>query len=115
MSRSSPARRRSALARVAEIRDRLRAFERLCSGSLLRRTKVCGKPECRCAHDPAARQGRTTSGGRMKSGRLVHRVVSPAQAALLRDAIANYRSLRRLLRAWENETVKLIEAETDDT
>ena len=51
----------------------------------------------------------------MKSGRLVHRVVSPAQAALLRDAIANYRSLRRLLRAWENETVKLIEAETDDT
>ena len=27
---------------------------------------------------------------------------------------SGYRSLRRLLRAWENETVKLIEAETDD-
>jgi len=42
-------------------------------------------------------------------------MVSPAQAALLRKAIANYRRLRRLLRAWENETVKLIEAEADDS
>ena len=47
----------------------------------------------------------------MQGGRLVHRMVSPAQAALLREAIANYRTVRRLLRAWENETVKLIEAE----
>ena len=114
-SRSSPARRRAARERIAEIRDRLRSFERVCSGSLLRRTKVCGKPNCRCADDPAARHGPYYEWGRMKSGRLVHRVVSPAQAALLREAIANYRSLRRLLRTWENETVKLIEAETDDT
>lgn len=51
----------------------------------------------------------------MKGGRLVHRMVSPAQAALLREAIANYRMLRRLLRAWENETVKLIETDTADS
>jgi hypothetical protein len=29
--------------------------------------------------------------------------------------LANYLVLRRLLRAWENETVKLIEAEADDS
>ncbi len=51
----------------------------------------------------------------MKGGRLVHRVVSPAQAALLREAITNYRTLRRLLRTWENETVKLIEAQADES
>jgi hypothetical protein len=113
-SRSSEARRRAALARITEIRDRIRTFDRLCSGSLLRRTKVCGKPECRCADDPAARHGPYYEWGRMKGGRLVHRVVSPAQAALLREAIANYRTLRRLLRTWENETVTLIEAEADD-
>jgi hypothetical protein len=50
----------------------------------------------------------------MKGGRLVHRMVFPAQAALLREGIANYRMLRRLLRTWEAETIKLIEAETDD-
>jgi hypothetical protein len=112
--RPSDVRRRAALARIAQIHDRIRAIERLCSGTLLRRTKVCGKPACRCAHDPTARHGPYYEWGRMKGGRLVHRMVSPSQAALLREAIANYRLLRRLLRAWETETVKLIEAETDD-
>jgi hypothetical protein len=41
-------------------------------------------------------------------------MVSPAQAALLREAIGNYRTLRRLLRAWETDTVTLIEADTED-
>jgi hypothetical protein len=112
--RSSDARRRAALERIARIRDRIRTIERLCSGTLLRRTKGCGKPGCRCAQDPAARHGPYYEWGHMKGGRLVHRMVSPAQAALLREAIANYRTLRRLLRAWENETVKLIKAEADD-
>ena len=89
-------------------------MERLCSGTLLRRTKVCGKPQCRCAQDRQARHGPYYEWGRMKGGRLVHRMVSPAQSALLRAAIANYRTLRRLLRAWENETVTLIEADAAD-
>jgi len=113
--RPSDARRRAALARIAQIRTRIRTIERLCSGTLLRRTKVCGKSECRCAEDPTARHGPYYEWGRMKGGRLVHRMVSPAQAARLREAIANYRRLRRLLRAWENETVKLIEAEANDS
>ena len=113
--RPSDARRHAALVRIAQIRDRIQTIERLCSGTLLRRTKVCGKSECRCAHDPAARHGPYYEWGRMKEGRLVHRMVSPAQAALLREAIANYRTLRRLLRAWETETVKLIDAEADDS
>jgi hypothetical protein len=112
--RPSDARRRAALKRIAQIRDRIRTLERVCSGSLLRRTKVCGKPECRCARDRTARHGPYYEWGRMKDGRLVHRMVSPAQAALLREAIANYRMLRRLLRTWEAETLKLIEAEAND-
>jgi hypothetical protein len=113
--RRSDARRGAALERIAQIRDRIRMIEPLCSGSLLRRTKVCGKAECRCAKDPAARHGPYYEWGRMQRGRLVHRMVSPAQAILLREAIANYRTLRRLLRTWENETMKLIEAEVDDS
>jgi hypothetical protein len=113
-ARSSDARRRAARERIAQLRERIQAIDRLCSGSLLRRTKVCGKAGCRCAEDPTARHGPYYEWGRMKGGRLVHRMVSPAQAALLREAIANYRMLRRLLRTWEAETIKLIEAETDD-
>ena len=29
----------------------------LCSGTLLRRMKMCGKPGCRCSEDPDARHG----------------------------------------------------------
>jgi hypothetical protein len=108
------ARRRAALARIAQIRDRIQTFERLASGTLLKRTKLCGKPACRCAHNPSARHGPYYEWGRMQGGRLVHRMVSPAQADLLREAIGNYRTLRRLLRVWENETTKLIEADTED-
>src|SRR5215471_8833510 len=96
--------------RIARIRAALDAMEYLCSGTLLRRTKVCGKPGCRCAQDPSARHGPYYEWGHLKGGKLVHRVVSPEQAALLRLAIANYRQARKLLRAWEKETERLIDA-----
>jgi hypothetical protein len=43
--------------------------------------------------------------------KLIHRRLSAEQAALLRPAIANYRKLKKLLRAWEAETERLIDAE----
>jgi len=49
----------------------------------------------------------------MPHGKLVHRVVSPAQAGILRRAIANYRTLRRPLRAWDAETVKIRDTENE--
>lgn len=47
----------------------------------------------------------------MRAGKLVHRQVSPKQAAALREAIANYRKAKQLLRDWEIETERLIDAE----
>jgi hypothetical protein len=49
----------------------------------------------------------------MKGGKLVHRLVSAEQANLLLQAIATYRRLRKLLRSWENETERLIDAQAD--
>jgi hypothetical protein len=97
--------------RIARVREAIQAVDYLCSGTLLRRTKLCGKPGCRCAQDPAARHGPYYEWGHMQGGKLVHRMVSARQAALLRAAIKNYRKVRRLLRAWETETERIIEAE----
>ena len=47
----------------------------------------------------------------MKGGKLVHRMVTPEQAALLRRAIANYRKAKKLMKAWENETERLFDNE----
>ena len=100
-----------ALQRIARIRESLGEIDYLCSGSLLVRTKICGKPGCRCAQDPQARHGPYYEWGHMKGGRLVHRTVSTQQAAILRLAIENYRKVKKLLRSWEVETERLIDAE----
>ena len=101
--------------RIERIRRALGGIEYLCSGTLLKRTKVCGKPGCRCATDPSARHGPYHEWGHMRGGKLVHRSVTAEQAALLEQAIANYRNARKLMQAWEDETEKLIEAEAPRT
>lgn len=97
--------------RIGRIRATIARIDYLCSGTLLKHLTRCGKPGCRCAHDPAARHGPYYDWGHMQGGRLIHRRLSAQQAALLRPAIANYRKLKKLLRAWEAETERLIDAE----
>lgn len=99
--------------RIAQLRAELAEMQYVCSGTLLERMKTCGSPTCRCARDPAARHGPYYEWGHMKAGKLVHRLVSAEQASLLRRAIANYRRLKKLLRSWEGETERLIDAEAD--
>jgi len=101
-----------ARARIEAIRAELAALDLVCSGTLLKRMKTCGSPSCRCAQDTAARHGPYYEWGHMHAGKLVHRLVSPAQAQRLRGAIADYRKLKKLLRAWEAESERLIDATT---
>jgi hypothetical protein len=116
MSKITPPRRAErARERIAQIRQELSAIELLCSGTLLKRMKTCGSPSCRCAHDPSARHGPYYEWGHMHAGKLVHRVVSAQQAEVLRQAIANYRRLKKLLRGWETETERLIDAAASHT
>ena len=46
----------------------------------------------------------------MQGGKLVHRYVSPEQAELLQQAIANYRSAQKLLRTWQTQTERVLDA-----
>ena len=97
--------------RIARIRDAINTVDYLCSGTMLRRTKLCGSPTRPCASDPSASHGPYYKWGHMKGGRLVHRMVSPEQAAVLRRAVANYRRVKTLLWKWEAETERLIDLE----
>ena len=108
MLKRAPAER--AQERIEAIRAELAALDLVCSGTLLKRMKTCGSVTCRCARDPAARHGPYYEWGHMRAGKLIHRLVSPEQAEILRGAIANYRKLRRLLRRWEAHTERLIDA-----
>ena len=98
---------------IARIREAINSMDYLCSGTILERMKICGKLGCRCAQDPDARHGPYYEWGYMKGGRLAHRMVSPKQAKTLRLAIANYRKARKLMKAWEKETERLMDAEAE--
>lgn len=91
-------------ARSRGLRQAIATLDYLTSGTLLTRTKVCGRATCRCAVDPEARHGPYYEWTRRSDGRLVHYVVTPAQAELIALAISNYREVQRLLAAWERET-----------
>ena len=97
--------------KIGRIRAALTGIELLCSGTLHKRTKVCGRPSCRCAKDPSARHGPYYEWGHMSGGKLVHRVVTPEQASLLQHAIDNQRLAKKLMRAWEEQTERLIDLE----
>jgi len=96
---------------IERIRQALTQYELLSSGTLSERMMKCGKPNCRCATDPEARHGPYYEWGRMRAGKLVRRYVNPQQAQLLRQAIDNYRQVKALLRQWEEDTERLIDAE----
>jgi hypothetical protein len=100
--------------RIDIIRTSLAGFELICSGTLSQRMMTCGKPNCRCATDPAARHGPYYQWIRMRAGKPAQRYVSEQQAQILRQAIDNYREVKRLLRDWEENTERLIDAVQPD-
>ena len=109
MAKSDDSKRLEIQEKIAEIQKALAAMQYLSSGTLMKRMKVCGNPRCRCATDPTARHGPYYEWSHLKGGKLRHRTLTPEQAELMRLAIANYRKARKLLRAWEAQTERLIE------
>lgn len=99
----------SALRRAREdLRRAIEDGDLLCRGTLVKRTKLCGKSSCRCAQDPSARHGPYYEWGRMERDRLVHTMVSREQAGEIIRAIRAHRRLQRLLRRWERESTRAV-------
>ncbi len=67
-----------------------------CEGSLVERYTSCNNANCRCA-DPEQRHGPYFQLSWKQDGKTVSRLVSPEQARLYREWIANRRLLESLL------------------
>jgi len=94
--------------RTQELRKRISQIDYLASGTLHIRTKTCGRANCRCSTDPAARHGPYYEWSRRQGGRLVHHSISADQAELLARALDNHGEVAKLLARWERETVQKI-------
>ena len=108
MSPTKRSRRSAIRQRTKELRHAIDAMDYVASGTLHTRTKVCGRPNCRCADDPGARHGPYHEWSRRREGRLVHRVITPEQAIVIARAIGNLRELRTLVALWEDETASTV-------
>jgi len=94
--------------RIEAIKRRILRLDWICAGTLLERTKVCGKPNCRCAADPAARHGPYHEWNRRHPEGLRHRVVSAEHARQIRQAQESYQLLLGCLEQWEEESARVI-------
>jgi hypothetical protein len=99
--------------RLLWIRDQILRFDLICSGTLLKRTKVCGKPNCQCAIDAKARHGPYYEWSRREEQKLVHSVVSVEEARLFEQAIRNHRKIQELLREWKELSSQIIRSGKD--
>ena len=95
-----------AIERINDLRKKVLEFDHVCSGTIGKIMVRCGKSNCRCATDPDARHGPYFQWNRMKKGKLVHSTVTKDQVPLLQQAIDNYRAVLKLLRRWEEESIK---------
>ena len=91
---------------IQSIRQQIAAMGLVAQGTVSKRTKVCGRPNCRCAQDPEARHGPYYEWTRRQNGRYVHTVISADQAEKLVAAIDNNRRVLELLRRWSTETAR---------
>jgi hypothetical protein len=106
MKRSKKPSRHRVRERTRALRRAINALDFVASGTVHQRTKVCGRKNCRCAVDPAARHGPYYEWTRRQDGRLLHSVVTPEQAELLTRAIQNYRQIQQFSVRWEHETAQ---------
>ena len=96
---------------IGQIRRAIVAMDLVCAGTVLKRWKLCGRPNCRCAEDPAARHGPYYEWSHRQDGRLRHNLLSPQQAEQMVRAIKNQRQILVLLVHWSRETARTIMAQ----
>lgn len=71
-------------------------------GSVGERYQMCGKPSCACHRDPTARHGPYHSWTRVIDGKTHSRMLTAAQAELVRQQIASGAEFRLLIEQfWE--------------
>jgi len=80
---------------------RLAAVGFTCEGSLIERYTTCNNPNCRCA-DPDQRHGPYWQLSWKEAGKTVSKLLSPEDAAIYQEWIANRRRLEAALEQMRN-------------
>ena len=100
-------------ARMKHLRARLGTFQYLCSGTLQRRWMTCGRSYCNCKNNERLRHGPYYYWSHLKAGKLITQLVPAAQLQIVKQGITNYKAIKHILRLWERQTIKVLQASKD--
>ena len=89
---------------LAAIVEEIAALGYICSGTVVHKTKKCGRSSCACSRDESARHGPYFEWHRSDAGHQVHSMLPSDIGPLFEKAAANYQKLRVLLREWERQS-----------
>ncbi len=81
----------------------------VCPGSVVRRYMPCGKPGCRCQADPPTLHGPYWQYSHKAAGKTITRRLTPDQAQLYQQWIANRRRIHQLLAQMEQVSAQAAE------
>jgi hypothetical protein len=84
-------------AELDQLKDQIAAVGFVCPGSVVCRYMPCGKPGCRCQADPPKLHGPYWQYSHKVAGKTITRRLTPDQARLYQQWIANRRRIDQLL------------------
>jgi type II secretory pathway component PulJ len=88
---------RAAAQRFRHARKELQQLDYFLKGTVLKRMVKCGRPQCACYRDPAARHGPYFEWTYKAAGKTVNVKLSPQTAPLYQAATRQHRKLKALL------------------
>lgn len=98
---------------LSAIVEEIAALGYVCSGTVMHKTKKCGRSSCACSRDETARHGPYYEWHRSDEGRQLHSMLPRDIGPLFEEAAANYQKLRVLLREWERQSARELIALSD--
>ena len=100
---------------IHDLQRQIAALGPVFTGSLSRRTKICGKRTCVCRTDPEARHGPYLEWSRRENGRFVTTTVTPETAEVLARGILEHRKLDDLIAEWEQASMAALPPPSAET
>ncbi len=80
------------------LKSQLKDIGYVMQGSVVRRTKRCGHPSCRCQSGPEYEHGPYYQWTRKVKAKTVTKVLTPTEARTYKEFIQNERRLRKLIK-----------------
>ena len=97
--------------RLEKIRREIAQLDLVCPGTVVHKTKRCGKPTCSCATDDDARHGPYYEWHRTEQGRQRHSMLPQTSGPAFADAASSAKKLRSLVKQWEQISLEVLAEE----